>query len=249
MDSGLAPSARPGMTVAGTRLVFPLPLVGRGRGGGREGARDRRRLQGANSGPCDTPPDPHPDALRASTLPTRGRVMFIVLALRLFVGAPSFVHNAKKRVREARSSSDETRQWRAGCITIGGAVAWASATADARPATNDNQKIKDRRRNADRRCSVTSAPCGAARAFWARSPVGVPSRLLPEGLSSQGLSSRPCFRRLGRTSGPVRPPQPGGGDLALGNARSATRSAGHPARSCTTRGRYPRLPVPVQRGT
>src|SRR5579875_1862665 len=27
-----------------------------------------------------------------------------------------------------------------------------------RPTTSDNQKIKDRRRNADRRCSVTSAP-------------------------------------------------------------------------------------------
>src|SRR5579875_2729417 len=120
---------------------FPLPLVGRGRGGGREVARDRRRLQGANIGPCDRPPDPHPDALRASTLPTRGRVMFIVLALRFFLRAPSVVHNAKKRAREIRSSSDAQRRW--GRVHHDrGAVTWASASADAHPTTNDQQKIK-----------------------------------------------------------------------------------------------------------
>src|SRR5579875_1740218 len=141
MDSGFAPSARPGMTVAGTRHAFPSPLWG-GEGVGVERQmRNRRRLQGANIGPCDTPRDPHPDALRASTLPTRGRVTFIVLALRFFLRAPSVVHNAKKRARAIRSSSDAQRRW--GRVHHDrGAVTWASASADAHPTTNDQQKIK-----------------------------------------------------------------------------------------------------------
>src|SRR5271154_1312873 len=48
----------------------------------------------------------------------------------------------------------------------------------------------------------------------ARSPVGVPPRLLPEGLSSQRLSFRPGFLGRGGALGPKCPPQPGGGDLA-----------------------------------
>ena len=65
------------------------------------------------------------------------------------------------------------------------------------------------KRNADRRCLTTSAPAGAARALSlcpppfpekaferARSPVGVPPRLSPEGLTSPLAQLRPCF--LGR---------------------------------------------------
>src|SRR5580698_6757555 len=68
--------------------------------------------------------------------------------------------------------------------------------------------------------------CGAHRRV--RSPIGVPPRLLPSGLSALGRNSRPGFLGRGRTFDPVRSPQPGSKDLAL------------------LHGRYPRPPVPVQ---
>ena len=61
-----------------------------------------------------------------------------------------------------------------------------------------------------------------------RSPIGVPLRLLPSGLSALGRNSRPGFLGRGRTFDPVSSPQPGSEDLAF------------------LRGRYPRPPVPVQ---
>ena len=99
-----------------------------------------------------------------------------------------------------------------------------------------------RKRNADRRVCPTSAPYGRGAhpclfplprvrgrvEEGARSPIGVPRRLLPSGLSALGRSSRPGFLGRGRTFDPVRSPQPGSKDLAL------------------LHGRYPRPPVPVQ---
>jgi hypothetical protein len=118
----------------------------------------------------------------------------------------------------------------------------------ARPAIKQTKKG---RQNADRRCSVTSAPCGAAlppplpspafsislprlrgREGWGQRRGQLACRRSaadsPEGLSSQRLSFRPGFLRLGRTVGPVSFAQPGAKDLALFH------------------GRYPRQPVPVQ---
>ena len=63
---------------------------------------------------------------------------------------------------------------------------------------------------------------------YTRSPIGVPLRLLPSGLSALGRNSRPGFLGRGRTFDPVRSLQPGSKDLAL------------------LHGRYPRPPVPVQ---
>ena len=114
-------------------------------------------------------------------------------------------------------------------------TAWASANADAHPTKNKNRK-----RNADRtlfrnlRARARHGPHpypppqAGEGTGGGRSPVGVPPRLSPEGLSSQRLNSRPCFLRLGGASDPVRFAQPGATDLAL------------------LRGRYPRPPVPVQ---
>ena len=105
-------------------------------------------------------------------------------------------------------------------------------------ATTTKEKMK---RNADRRVQPTSAPIAhkftqsAQTICWrgaacngTRSPIGVPPRLLPSGLSALGRSSRPGFLGRGRTFDPVSSRQPGSEDLAF------------------LRGRCPRPPVPVQ---
>ena len=97
--------------------------------------------------------------------------------------------------------------------------------------TNERKKKKEaerrKARSHRRTCKVRRAPCGA------RSPSGVPLRLSP------GRQLVPKAQRqatlLGRSGafGPVRPPQPGGGDLAPFHGRYPRRKTKQP------------VPVPV----
>ena len=89
-----------------------------------------------------------------------------------------------------------------------------------------------RKKEAERRQTCVIQPPRLTRrgahADGVRSPIGVPLRLLPSGLSALGRNSRPGFLGRGRTFDPVSSLQPGSKDLAF------------------LRGRYPRPPVPVQ---
>ena len=88
----------------------------------------------------------------------------------------------------------------------------------------------------------------------ARSPIGVPPRLLPSGLSALGRSSRPGFLGRGRTFDPVSSLQPGSEDLAFfvqsgkwkpvfRKDRPNTRAL--PAPACPSPGNAPPGPVVV----
>ena len=79
---------------------------------------------------------------------------------------------------------------------------------------------------------IPSPACGGGLG-GARSPIGVPPRLLPSGLSSLRRNSRPGFLGRGRTFDPVRPHQPGCRDLALFHGRYPRRLS--QSRECTSR--------------
>ena len=73
---------------------------------------------------------------------------------------------------------------------------------------------------------------------YTRSPIGVPPRLLPSGLSALGRNFRPGFLGRGRTFDPVRSLQPGSeGPRALARAL--------PAPACPSPGNAPPGPVVV----
>ena len=74
-----------------------------------------------------------------------------------------------------------------------------------------------------RETHVLTARCGRRRALGARSPLGVPLRLSPGRQLVPRLCTRPCFKRQSGAFDPVRPPQPGGGDLALLHGRYPRR--------------------------
>ena len=99
-----------------------------------------------------------------------------------------------------------------------------------------------KKRKAERRkaCSVTAVPHGTARApSGARSPLGVPPRHLRQRPNATAQLEPRDFPGLVRSARPD-----GSKDGAHRNACYAKPAAGLP---CVTRGRYPRLAVPVQR--
>ena len=99
---------------------------------------------------------------------------------------------------------------------------------------------KKGKRNAERRCSVTSAPSRARRApSGARSPLGVPPRHLRQRPNATAQLEPRDFLGLVRSARPD-----GSKDAAHRNA--FLREAGGRL-PCVTRGHYPRLAVPAQR--
>ena len=91
-----------------------------------------------------------------------------------------------------------------------------------------------------RRAPLSLSPPPLAGEGWegARSPIGVPPRLLPSGLSPRRLSSRPGFLGRGRTFDPVR--------LApTGEQRPCALPRALPAPACPSPGNAPPGPVIV----
>ncbi len=109
----------------------------------------------------------------------------------------------------------------------------------ALPTLRSAMTKEKRKRNADRRVQPTSASRDAARAeSAARSPIGVPLRLLPSWLSALGRNSRPGF--LG-TWQDVR-----SGKLApTGEQRPRVLTRALPAPACPSPGNAPPGPVVV----
>jgi hypothetical protein len=122
-------------------------------------------------------------------------------------------------------------------------------SASLRAALRPGNAVTNRKRNADKRCSTTSASYDAARALFsfplplagegregARSPVGVPPRHLRQRPNATAQLQPRDFPGRGRSARPD-----GSKDGALRNARPEY------SRAMRHRGRYPRLPVPAQR--
>jgi hypothetical protein len=190
-------------------ILLPLHACGE-----RVGARGRRRLVRNPVRPACPPPS------RRRLLPAwRGEVQGMQSRSRgaFFVRTRAMRHAIPKTDAAPRPSSDQS-----GC----GEPGWSrSGTAHER--TDGN---KERKQNAETRNSTAAlARCGAAPSLTLprlRGSEWEEAARLPafhcgsrQGDSwSPRLSVRPRFRRLGRAFGPIRPPQPGGGDLALCSA-------------------------------
>ena len=76
-------------------------------------------------------------------------------------------------------------------------------------ARNDERRTKKEGGTPTDAVSIPPRHTGAARSSGTRSPVGVPPRLLPLGLSARGRNFRPGFLGRGGTFDPVRLRQPG----------------------------------------
>ena len=181
---------REGRSLLRRLFPFPLPLVGRGWGGGR------------------------------AVMGLWQRAQVLSFSRRDFCSHPSYEQATPKNLAASQPSSDQP----------GSGVPNSSRSGTAHERTNGRRKKEAERRKARshrRTCKVRRAPCGA------RSPSGVPLRLSP------GRQLVPKAQRqatlLGRSGafGPVRPPQPGGGDLAPCHGRYPRRKTKQP------------VPVPV----
>jgi hypothetical protein len=137
------------------------------------------------------------------------RISEVVLAIR---SHPSFAKPLPRTSPLPPTFVRYIRRWIAGCITIG------------RGAQNNQRKKEKEAERRQTRVSLLHrkaqrAPCaGRARlsAFHCGSRQG-------DGWSPR-LSVRPCFPGQSGAFGPQRPPQPGGGDLALCHGRYPRRN-------------------------